>query len=81
MKRIGLLSTIAVATLGLAVAWASGAQAQEPRRGGVVRMTAPYASSFGNLDPHRSGRSQDGQVHMTIHRTLYICLLYTSRCV
>ena len=72
MKRIGLLSTIAVATLGLAVAWASGAQAQEPRRGGVVRMTAPYASSFGNLDPHRSGRSQDGQVHMSIHRTLYI---------
>ena len=46
----------------------SGAMAQEPRRGGVVRMTAPYASSFGNLDPHRSGRSQDGQVHMTIHR-------------
>ena len=72
MKRLTLLSTIAVATAGLFVALVPSADAQTPRTGGVVRMTAPYASSFGNLDPHMSGRSQDGQVHMTIHRTLYI---------
>ena len=72
MKRLGLLSSIALATAGLLAALAPAAEAQTPRRGGVVRMTAPYASSFGNLDPHMSGRSQDGQVHMTIHRTLYI---------
>jgi peptide/nickel transport system substrate-binding protein len=72
MKRLALLSGIAIATAGLLAALAPAAEAQTPRRGGVVRMTAPYASSFGNLDPHRSGRSQDGQVHMTIHRTLYI---------
>ena len=72
MNRIALLSSIAVATAGLFAALAPSAEAQTPRRGGVVRMTAPYAASFGNLDPHMSGRSQDGQVHMTIHRTLYI---------
>ncbi len=74
MKRLALLSGIAMATAGLIAALAPAAEAQgtTPRRGGVVRMTAPYASSFGNLDPHMSGRSQDGQVHMTLHRTLYI---------
>ena len=76
MKRLALLSGIALATAGLLAALAPAAEAQgtaaTPRQGGVVRMTAPYAASFGNLDPHMSGRSQDGQVHMTIHRTLYI---------
>jgi len=72
MNRLALFSGIAVATLGLLGALAPSAEAQTPRRGGVVRMTAPYASAFGNLDPHMSGRSQDGQVHMTLHRSLYI---------
>jgi peptide/nickel transport system substrate-binding protein len=72
MKRLTLLSGIAIATAGMIAALAPSAEAQTPRKGGVVRMTAPYASSFGNLDPHMSGRSQDGQVHMTLHRTLYI---------
>ncbi len=65
MKRIALIATLAAAV------FATSAEAQTPRSGGVVRMTAPYASSFGSLDPHMSGRSQDGQVFMTIHRTLY----------
>ncbi len=71
MKRIALLSTIAVATAGLLAALAPSAEAQTPRRGGTLRMTAPYAASFGSLDPHMSGRSQDGMVFLALHRQLY----------
>jgi len=86
MKRLALLSSIAVATAGLLAALAPGAQAQEPRKGGVVRMTAPYASSFGNLDPHMSGRSQDGQLLITPHERagtgpVHECMMAPPRAV
>ena len=48
------------------------AQAQDtPRKGGSVRMTAPYAASFGSLDPQATPRVQDDIVNKAIHRTLY----------
>ena len=34
-------------------------------------MTAPYAASFGSLDPHVTPRAQDDIVNKAIHRTLY----------
>ncbi len=45
MRKL-LWVTVAVAALGIA-----SAGAQEPRKGGTIRMTAPYAASFGSLDP------------------------------
>lgn len=68
MKRIAMLSALAVSA---AVLFAPAAEAQTPRPGGTLRMTAPYASSFGSLDPHASGRAQDGIVFLTMHRQLY----------
>ena len=55
-----------------AIAGAGAAQAQEtPRKGGTIRMTAPYAASFGSLDPHTTPRAQDDIVGKALHRTLY----------
>ena len=34
-------------------------------------MTAPYAASFGSLDPHTTPRAQDDIVGKALHRTLY----------
>ncbi len=55
--------------------WGTGAadaqQPQAPRKGGMIRMTAPYAASFGSLDPHVTPRAQDDIVNKAIHRTLY----------
>ena len=34
-------------------------------------MTAPYAASFGSLDPHTTPRAQDDIVNKAIQRTLY----------
>ena len=49
-----LLSLAAVAV----IAGAGMASAQEtPRKGGTIRMTAPYAASFGSLDPHTTPRT------------------------
>jgi peptide/nickel transport system substrate-binding protein len=47
-------------------------QAQSPRKGGVIRMTGPYAASFGSLDPHATPRAQDWIVSQAIHRPLYM---------
>jgi peptide/nickel transport system substrate-binding protein len=56
----------------VAIALAGAAQAQEtPRKGGTIRMTAPYAASFGSLDPQLTPRAQDDIVGKAIHRTLY----------
>ena len=64
-KLIGL----AAAAIMLAGA---GAQAQEtPRKGGTIRMTAPYAASFGSLDPHTTPRAQDDIINKALQRTLY----------
>ena len=61
-----------LAGAALAVLAAGTVQAQDtPRKGGVLRMTAPYAASFGSLDPHSTPRAQDDIVNKAIHRTLY----------
>jgi peptide/nickel transport system substrate-binding protein len=67
-KMRKLLSMAAIAL----VAGAGVASAQEtPRKGGTIRMTGPYAASFGSLDPHTTPRVQDDIVNKAIHRTLY----------
>lgn len=47
------------------------ASAQEPRKGGILRMTAPYGTTLTSLDIHTTPRAQDGIVAKAIHRTLY----------
>ncbi|EJN12870.1 hypothetical protein PMI42_03764, partial [Bradyrhizobium sp. YR681] len=37
---------------GLGLALVAAAQAEGPRKGGTIRMTAPYGSSFTSLDIH-----------------------------
>ena len=67
-KMHKLLSLAAVAV----IAGAGIASAQEtPRKGGTIRMTAPYAASFGSLDPHTTPRAQDDIVNKALQRTLY----------
>ena len=67
MKSWSWLAGAALAVLAFGTA-----EAQEtPRKGGVLRMTAPYAASFGSLDPHVTPRAQDDIVNKAIHRTLY----------
>jgi peptide/nickel transport system substrate-binding protein len=61
-----------LATAGLAVLGAATAAAQTtPRKGGTIRMTAPYAASFGSLDMHTTPRAQDEIVGKALNRTLY----------
>ena len=56
----------------LAVWGAGAADAQQtPRKGGTIRMTAPYAASFGSLDAHTTPRAQDEIVGKALNRTLY----------
>jgi peptide/nickel transport system substrate-binding protein len=63
---------IGLAAAALVIATAGLAQAEDtPRRGGTIRMTAPYAASFGSLDPQVTPRAQDDIVGKAIHRTLY----------
>ena len=65
MRKL-LWVTAAFAELGVATAGA-----QEPRKGGTIRMTAPYAASFGSLDFHTTLRAQDEIVGKALNRTLY----------
>jgi peptide/nickel transport system substrate-binding protein len=37
----------------------TGAQAQTPRKGGTIRYTAAYGSSFSGMDIHTTPRAQD----------------------
>ena len=61
-----------LAMAGLAVLGAATASAQTtPRKGGTIRMTAPYAASFGSLDFHTTPRAQDEIVGKSLNRTLY----------
>src|SRR5882724_2327163 len=63
-KLIGLAAAV--------IAIAGAAQAQDsPRKGGTIRMTAPYAASFGSLDMHTTPRAQDEIVGKALNRTLY----------
>jgi peptide/nickel transport system substrate-binding protein len=67
MRKLLGMAAIAV------IAGAGVASAQEtPRKGGTIRMTAPYAASFGSLDPHATPRAQDWIVNQAIHRPLYM---------
>ena len=61
-----------LAVAAVAIAGAGLAEAQDtPRKGGTIRMTAPYAASFGSLDPHTTPRAQDEIVGKSLNRTLY----------
>lgn len=57
---------------GLGLALAGSAEAQTPRKGGTIRMTAPYGSSFTSLDIHTTQRAQDEIYAKALHRSLYI---------
>src|SRR6476620_8488375 len=57
---------------GLGLALAAPAEAQTPRKGGTIRMTAPYGSSFNSLDIHTTQRAQDEIYAKGLHRSLYI---------
>lgn len=66
MRKLLSLAAVAVIALG------GVAAAQEtPRKGGTIRMTAPYAASFGSLDPHTTPRAQDDIINKAMQRTLY----------
>jgi peptide/nickel transport system substrate-binding protein len=69
MRTVLWSAVAAFVLLGAGVADAQ--QAQTPRKGGTIRMTAPYAASFGSLDPHVTPRAQDQIVNQAIHRPLY----------
>ena len=60
-----------VITTALALTMCANAFAQTPRQGGTIRFTAPYGSSFANLDIHTSNRAQDEIWAKAIHRALY----------
>lgn len=62
---------IAIAA-GLGLALVAAAAAQTPRKGGTIRMTAPYGSSFTSMDIHTTPRAQDEIYAKGLHRSLYI---------
>jgi peptide/nickel transport system substrate-binding protein len=71
-KGMRMRKLVWLAATALAVVGAAGASAQQtPRKGGTIRMTAPYAASFGSLDPQVTPRAQDDIINKAIHRTLY----------
>jgi peptide/nickel transport system substrate-binding protein len=69
MRTLVWSAAAAFALLGAAAAGAQ--QAQTPRKGGTIRMTAPYAASFASLDAHTTPRAQDEIVGKALNRTLY----------
>lgn len=71
MLRKLIIATALAAVMGVAGVLAGAAEAQTPRRGGTIRFTAPYGSSFASLDIHTTNRSQDEIWARAIHRTLY----------
>jgi peptide/nickel transport system substrate-binding protein len=66
-----VIATAIAAVMGAAGLMVGDAEAQTPRRGGTIRFTAPYGSSFASLDIHTTNRSQDEIWARAIHRTLY----------
>ena len=68
-KLVWLAAAAAMAVLATGAVQAQAAET--PRKGGTIRMTAPYAASFGSLDPHATPRAQDDIFGKAIHRTLY----------
>ena len=63
-------AVLAAVALALAAGMAD-AQTATPRKGGTLRMTAPYGTSLSSLDIHTTPRAQDGIVAKLIHRSLY----------
>ena len=57
---------------GLGLALSATAEAQTPHKGGAIRMTAPYGSSFTSMDIHTTQRAQDEIYAKGLHRSLYI---------
>src|SRR6185436_18991162 len=47
------------------------ADAQAPRKGGTIRMTAPYGTNISTMDMHTTPRAQDDIYGKVVHRTLY----------
>ena len=66
-----MFKRIAIAA-GLGLALCATAEAQTPRKGGTIRMTAPYGSSFTSMDIHTTQRAQDEIFAKGLHRSLYI---------
>ena len=66
-----MLKKIAIVA-GLGLAFSAAAEAQTPRKGGTIRMTAPYGSSFTSMDIHTTRRAQDEIYAKALHRSLYI---------
>ena len=66
-----LLKKFAFATALTLAAFTISAQAQEPRRGGTIRFTAPYGASFVSNDSHVSNQIQDEIFGYALHRSLY----------
>src|SRR5260221_14416823 len=67
MKRAALAFSFIVATL-----LAGHADAQTPRRGGTIRMTAPYGTNISTLDIQTTPRAQDDIYGHVVHPTPYI---------
>lgn len=64
LRRLALTTALTLAAFSL--------QAQEqPRRGGTIRFTAPYAASFVSNDSHISNQIQDEIYTYALHRSLY----------
>ena len=62
-----LLKKLAFATALTLAAFTLSAQAQEPRRGGTIRFTAPYGASFVSNDSHVSNQIQDEIYGYALH--------------
>ena len=67
MRKLVWLAAAAVGDAGAAARAGAGT----PRKGGTIRMTSPYAASFGSLDLHTTPRAQDEIVGKALNRTLY----------
>jgi peptide/nickel transport system substrate-binding protein len=65
MKRL-------VLAFSFALLLATHADAQTPRKGGTIRMTAPYGTNIATLDMQATVRAQDDIYGHAVHRTLYI---------
>src|ERR1043165_3506603 len=65
MKYVALVFAFAFLLAGHA------ADAQTPRKGGTIRMTAPYGTNISTLDMHATPRAQDDIYGKVVHRTLY----------
>src|SRR5882672_12507528 len=69
MKRLALAFSFAL--LSIALLPAGHADAQTPRKGGTIRMTAPYGTNISTMDMHTTPRAQDDIYGKVVHRTLY----------